>query len=91
MKIHGINPDSTQRVAFDDRLRTAIKAALVSEEVSVEELVYLLVRLAIETDAKLGQGFVLGSVIGAYASQTGMSFEDVIQLVETIKEKQGHG
>jgi hypothetical protein len=91
MKLNGINPNHTQRVELDGRLRALLKAAIDAEEVSVEEVVYLLVRTAVETEEFLPKGFVLGNVSGAYTLRYGMSIDDVLEQLQRFKDEMGRG
>ena len=92
MKLHGINPDNTKRVELDGILRAHIEKALSREEVSAEEIVFLLVRAAVECegDGSLDKGFVMGSLVGAYTLR-GMPLEEVTAHLQSMfaGEKRG--
>ncbi len=91
MKLHGINPDNTNRVELDGNLRELIKKAIDDEKVSAEEVVYLLVRAAVETEDFLPKGHVLGNVVGAYALKYGASIDDMLEQLRTFKDGTGRG
>lgn len=88
MKVSGISADSAKRQAVDLFIREFLKKAIDNEDVTLEEVAFLLVRMAVELEDEghLQRGQVLGNIVGAYALR-GVDIDNVLEQLRKLKEE----